>query len=125
MVDVMVTAFDWRESATTNLEQISAAFAKAVTYGVRFHNYMKGLIITANFSHAAQQPWGSELAEAHRNIKAKYLCNKVHDSYSIVGMMIYLAAADKYCNLQEATAPENSETTNMVNIGIKRLQQLV
>ena len=39
--------------------------------------------------------------------------------------MIYLAAADKQRNLQEATAPKNSETANMVNLGIERLQQLV
>ena len=71
MVDVMATTFDWCESATTNLEQLSTAIAKAATYGVRFHNDIKGLVIMANFAHAAQQPWGSELAEAQRNIKAK------------------------------------------------------
>ena len=39
--------------------------------------------------------------------------------------MIYLAAADEQRNRQETTAPENSETANMVNLGIERLQQLV
>ena len=39
--------------------------------------------------------------------------------------MSYLAAAEKQRNRQEATAPENSETANMVNLGIERLQQLV
>ena len=34
----------------------------------------------------------------------------------IINMMIYLAAADKQRNRQEATAPENSETVNMVNL---------
>ena len=40
-------------------------------------------------------------------------------------MMKYLAAADEQRNHQEAMAPENSKTANMVNLGIKRLQQLV
>ena len=39
--------------------------------------------------------------------------------------MIYLVAADEQRNRQEAAAAENSEMANMVNIGIKRLQQLV
>ena len=86
---------------------------------------MKGIVITANVTHAAQQTWGSELAEAQRKIKAKYLYNKVHDADSIIDMMSFLAAADKQRNRQEGVAPENSETSNMVNIGIERLQQLV
>ena len=94
MVDVMATTFDWRESAATNLEQLSTAIAKAATYGVRFHDDMKGLVITENFAHAAQQPWGYELAESQRKIKSKYLYNWVHDADLIIGMMIYLAAAD-------------------------------
>ena len=125
MVDVMATTFDWRESAATNLEQLSIAIAKAATYGVRFHNDMKGLVITEIFSHAAQQPWGSELAGEQRKIKAKYLYNRVYDAESIIDMMIYLATVDKQRNCQEATAPENSKTSNMVNISIERLQQLV
>ena len=40
-------------------------------------------------------------------------------------MMSYLAAADNQRNRQEETAPENSDTANVVNIGIERLQQLV
>ena len=56
MVDIMATTFDWRESSATNLEQLSTAIAKATTYGVRFHNDMKGLVITENVSHAAHQP---------------------------------------------------------------------
>ena len=40
-------------------------------------------------------------------------------------MMKYLAAAYEQRNCQEATAPENRETANMVNLGIERLQQLV
>ena len=125
MVDVMAKTFDWRESATTNLERLSTAIAKVATYGVRFHNNMKGLVITANVAYTAQQTWGSELAEAQHNIRAKYLYNKVHDSESIIDMMNYLAATDKQRNRQKATAPENSKTKNMVNLGIKRLQQLV
>ena len=39
--------------------------------------------------------------------------------------MRYLAAVDEQRNCQEATAPENSKTANMVNLGIERLQQLV
>ena len=54
MVNVMATTFDWRESAAKNLEQLSTAIAKADTYGVRFHNDMKGLVITANVTHASQ-----------------------------------------------------------------------
>ena len=50
---------------------------------------MKGLIITENVAHAAQQPWGYELAEAQRKIKAKYLYNQVHDAKSIIDMMIF------------------------------------
>ena len=40
-------------------------------------------------------------------------------------MMRYLAASDEQRNRQEATATENSETANMVNLGIERLRQLV
>ena len=69
MVDVMLTSFDWQESAATNLEHLFTAIAKDATYGVRFHNDMKGLVVTANVAHAAQKPWGSELVEAQRSIK--------------------------------------------------------
>ena len=86
---------------------------------------MKGIVITANVTHAAQQTWSSELAEAHQTIKSKYLYNKVHDADSVIDIMKYLAAADEQHNRQEATAPENSETANMVNLGIERMQQLV
>ena len=86
---------------------------------------MKGLVITANVAHTAQKTWGSELEKAQRKIKAKYLYNRVHDTDSIIDMIIYLAAADKQRNRQEATAPENRETDNMVNFGIERLQKLV
>ena len=68
---------------------------------------------------------GSELAEAQRKINAKYLYNKVHDSDSTVNMMKYLDAAYEQQKSQEARVPENSETANLVNLGIKRLQQLV
>ena len=95
MVDVMATTFDWCESSATNLEQLLTAIAKAATYGVRLHNGMKGLVITANVAHAAQQPWGSEMAEAQRNIKEKYLYNRLHDADFIIDMMIYMEAADK------------------------------
>ena len=98
MVNVMATTFDWRESAATNLKQLLTAIVKAATYGVRFHNDMKGLVITANVAHAVQQRWGYELAEAQRKIKAKYIYNKVHDSDLIINMMSYLAAADKQRN---------------------------
>ena len=40
-------------------------------------------------------------------------------------MMSFLAAADEQSNRQEATAPENNETSNMVTMGIERLQKLV
>ena len=73
MVNVMATTFDWCESAATNLKQLSTAIAKAATYGVRLNNYINGLVFTANVAHASQQTWGSELAEAQRKIKAKYL----------------------------------------------------
>ena len=89
MVNVMATSLDWRKSAATNLEQLSTAIAKATTYGVRFHNDMKGLVITENVAHAAQQPQGSEMAEAQRKIKAKYLYNRVHDAESIIDMMSF------------------------------------
>ena len=72
-----------------NKEQLLTAIAKAATYGVRFHNDMKGLVVTANVAHAAQQPWGSELAEAQRKIKSKYLYNWVHDAESVIDMMIF------------------------------------
>ena len=118
MVDVMVATFDWQESAATNLKKISTANIMAVTYGVQFHNNIKGFMITANVAYTAQQTWGSNLAEAQRKIKAKYLYNKVQDSDSIINTMKYLAAADEQRNCQEATAPENSKTENMVNLGI-------
>ena len=54
MVDVMATTFDWRESAASNLEKLPTAIAKAATYGIRFHNDMKGLVITANIAYAAE-----------------------------------------------------------------------
>ena len=85
---------------------------------------MKGILITANVAYATQQTWGSELAEAQRKIKAKYLYNKVHNTESIIDMIKYLAAANEQHNRQEATAPEKSETTNMANLGIEWLQQL-
>ena len=121
----MATSFDWRESAATNLEQLLTAIAKAATYGVRFHNDIKGLVITANDAHAAQQLQGSKLAEAQCKIKAKYLYNWVHDADSIIDVMSFLAAEDEQCNHQEATAPENNETANMVTMGIERFQKLV
>ena len=121
----MATSFDWSEITATNLEQLLTAIAKAATYGVRFHKNVKGLIITSNVDHAVQQPWGSKLAEAQRKIKAKYLYSWLHDAESIINMMIFLAAADEQRNRQEATAPENNKTANMVNMGIERFQQLV
>ena len=122
MVDVMATTFNWQERSATNLKKLSTATAKAATYGVRFHNNMKGLLITANVAYAAQHTWGSELAEAQLKIKAKYLYNKAHDADSIIDTMKYLAAADEQLNRQKATAPENRETANMVNLGIERQQ---
>ena len=86
---------------------------------------VEGIVITTNVAYAAQHTRGSELAEAQRKIKAKYLYNKVHDADSIVNMMKYLAAADEQRNHQEATVLEKSETANMVNLGIERLKQLV
>ena len=121
----METTLDWRKSTATNLVKILIAIAKAAAYGARFHNNMKGLIITENVAHAVQKPWGYELAEAQRKIKAKYLYNRVHDAKSIINMMIFLAATDEQRNRQEATVTENNETANMVNICIERLQQLV
>ena len=121
MVDVMAMTFDWRKSAATNPEQLLTANAKAATYGIRFHTNMKGLFITANVAHSVQKTWGSKLAEAQRNIKAKYLYNKVQYADSIIEMMSYLPAADEQHNGQEATALENSETANMVILGIECL----
>ena len=86
---------------------------------------MKGLVVTANVSYAEQQTWGSDLTEAQRKIKVKYLYNKVHDAESIISMMRYLAAADEQRNPQEATATDTNETANMINLGIERLQKLV
>ena len=85
---------------------------------------MKGLVVTSNVAYSAQYTWGSEMAEAQLKIKSKYLYNKVHDAKSIVAMMKYLDAADKQRNCQEATAPE-TETANMVKLGIELLQHLV
>ena len=58
MVNVMAMTFNWRESTATNLEKILTAIAKVATYGVRFHNNMKELVITSNVAHSAQQTWG-------------------------------------------------------------------
>ena len=74
---------------------MSTEIAKSATYGVEFRNDMKGLIVTANVAHAAQQMWGSVIAEVQRKIQAKYLHNKVHDASSIIVMMTYLALADE------------------------------
>ena len=106
MVDVTATSFNWRERAVTNLEQPLTSIAKAATYGVRFHNDMKGLVIMSNVARAMQQPWGSELAEAQRKIKSKYLYNWIHDAELIIDMMIFLVAGDEQRNCQEATALE-------------------
>ena len=73
MVNVIATTFDWRKSSATNLEQLSTAIAKAATYRVRFHNNMKGLVITSNVPHAAKKTWSSELAKAQRSIMSKHL----------------------------------------------------
>ena len=86
---------------------------------------MKEIVITANFAYAAQKTWVSKLAEAQRNIKAKYIYNKVHNADSVIDMMRYLSAADKQRNFQEATAPENSKTANMVNLVIEQLKKVV
>ena len=40
-------------------------------------------------------------------------------------MMSFLAVADEQRNRQEATAPENNETANMVIMGIEQFQKLV
>ena len=85
----MATSFDWRKTSATNLKQLSTAIAKAATYGINFHNDMKGLVITANVDHAAHQPWGSKLAEAQRKIKAKYKYNQVHDAALIIDTMSF------------------------------------
>ena len=90
---------------------------------MRFHNDMKGLVITENIANTAHQPWGSELAEAQRKIKARYIYNRVHDADSIINMMSFLAEADEQRNCQEVTAPENNEAANMVAMGIDWLQQ--
>ena len=86
---------------------------------------MKGLIVTANVTYAAQQAWGSEIAEVQQKIKAKYPYDKLHDADSVLVMMTYLALADKQRNRQEATSPEEAEKVNMVSMGMERLQQLV
>ena len=59
---------------------------------------MKGLIVTANVAYAAQQTWVSDIAEAQRKIKEKYLYKKVHDADSIIVMMKYLALEDEQQN---------------------------
>ena len=125
MVDVMATSFDWRESDATNIENFSTTIAKAATYDIKFRNDTKGLIVKANIAYAAQQPRGLEIAEAQRKIKEKYLYNKVHDADSIIMIMTYLVSADEQRNRQGATAPEGTEKSNMVSMGIERLQQLV
>ena len=63
MVGVMAATFDWQESPAKNLEKLSTAIAKAATYGVQFHNNMKGLMITVNVVYAVQQTWGSNLED--------------------------------------------------------------
>ena len=63
MVNVMATTFDWQESPATNLEKLSTAIAKAVTYCIRVHNNIKGLVITTNVAYAVQHTWGYELAK--------------------------------------------------------------
>ena len=105
MVNVMVTTFVWQKSAAKKLKKLSTSVAKAATYDGRFHNDMKGIVITGNVAYGSQQTLGSKLAEAQRKIKAKHVYNKVHDVDSIIDMMKYLADADKQCNCQEATAP--------------------
>ena len=57
MVDFINTSLEWRESAATNLKQLSTTIVKAATYGMRFHNDTKGHVITTNVAHAAQQLW--------------------------------------------------------------------
>ena len=86
---------------------------------------MKGLIVTANVAYAAQKTWGSDIAEVHRKIRAKYLYKKVDYADSITVMMTYLTLADEQRNRQEETALEETEKVNMVSTGIERLHKLV
>ena len=62
MVNVMATTFNWGESAAITLEKLSTAIAKDATYGVRYNNDMKGLVITANVAYSEKYTWGSDLA---------------------------------------------------------------
>ena len=62
MVNVMATTFNWGESAAITLEKLSTAIAKDTTYGVRYNNDMKGLVITANVAYSEKYTWGSDLA---------------------------------------------------------------
>ena len=73
MIDVIAADMASFTQISASLGQLSTDITKAATYGMRFNNDMKGLVIMANVAHAAQQPWGSELAEVQRKIKEKYL----------------------------------------------------
>ena len=118
---IMDTVFDWRETAATNQERLSADIAKADAFGIEIRNDIKGIVILANVAAAARfSSGGTEIREAQRKIKAAYAYNRAHDDASIKVIMTLLAAADEQRDRTTAPAP-----TDMANMVTDRLRELV
>ena len=110
---IMDTVFDWRETAATNQERLSADIAKADAFGIEIRNDIKGIVILANVAAAARfSSGGTEIREAQRKIKAAYAYNRTHDDASIKVIMTLLAAADE--QRDRTTAPAPTDMANMV-----------
>ena len=89
-------AFDWRETAATNQERLSADIAKADAFGIEIKNDIKATILLANVATAARfSSGGTEIRDTLRKIKATYTYNHKHDAASIKAMMTLMAAVDE------------------------------
>ena len=117
---IMNYVFDWRETAATNQERLSADIAKADAFGIEIKNDIKATILLANVAMAARfSSGGTEIRDALRKIKAAYTYDHKHDAASIKAMMALLAAADEQRDRTTAPAP-----TGVADMVTDRLQEL-
>ena len=118
---IMAFEFEWKETAATNQERLSAAIAKVDAFGIEIRNDLKATIILANVASAARaDSGGTEIREAMRKIKAKYPYDHPHDENSIKMIMIKLATADE--QRDRTNVPSLTNTANLVTA---RLQEMV
>jgi len=122
-VNIAGMVFDWRDTASINVEKFAMDAAKTQAYGICVHDDLKAVVILANMEWAARQSWGTEISVAHRTIKAKYRYNHTHDTASIKEILKVLTGADKARDRRKAPAP--GEKAEMVSQGLESLRQLV